>query len=322
MEKRRLNGTELEVSRICMGTMTFGGQADESAAAAMVDCCLEQGINFFDAANVYTGGQSEEITGRILKGRRDQVVLASKVGLQAGGGTNESGLSRAAITREIESSLQRLQTDYLDIYYMHAPDYETPIEESMEAMGRLVQEGKVRYVGLSNFASWQVCQILWLAEKQNLPTVRIAQPMYNLIARGIEQEFLPMCRELGLSTVVYNPLAGGLLTGKHRSEKPESGTRFDLMANYHERYWHRMNFEAVEELGKIAADAGRSVISLAFNWLLQHSASDCLLMGASRLEQLQENLRLVTEGALPEDAVDACDRVWEGLKGVSAQYNR
>ena len=319
MERRKLNGTDLEVSRICMGTMTFGGQADENAAAAMVDCCLEHGIDFFDTANVYTQGRSEEITGRIFKGRRDQIVLASKVGLQSDAAPP---LSRAAIVKWIEESLNRLQTDYLDIYYMHAPDYQTPVEESLEAMAQLVRQGKVRYVGASNFASWQICRLLWLAEKSDLPTVRITQPMYNLLTRGIEQEFLPMCRELGMSTVVYNPLAGGLLTGKHKGGDPQANTRFELMANYQDRYWHDMNFAAVEELAGVADRGGRSLIGLAFAWLLHHTTADCLILGSSRLEQLQENLPLIEAGPLDEEAVAACDRAWTRLRGVSAQYNR
>jgi len=322
MERRKLNGTDLEVSRICMGTMTFGGQADERTAAVMVDCCLERGIDFFDTANVYTKGQSEEIVGRILKGRRDRVILASKVGLQTGEGAEDSGLSQAAIVKWIEASLRRLQTDYLDIYYMHAPDYQTPIEESLEAMAQLVRQGKVRYVGVSNYASWQVCRMLGLAEQRDLPAVRITQPMYNLLTRGIEQEFLPMCREFGLSMVVYNPLAGGLLTGKHRGGEPEANTRFDLMANYQDRYWHDMNFAAVEELAGIADQADRSLIGLAFGWLLHHTTADCLILGASRLEQLQENLELIEAEPLDEETVAACDRVWAKLRGVSAQYNR
>lgn len=316
MEKRKLKGTDLEVSRVCMGTMTFGGQADEAASLAMYDYCLEQGVNFFDTANVYTGGRSEDILGRIMKGRREEIVLASKVGMQ------EDGLTKAAINREIETSLQRLQTDYVDIYYMHKPDYDTPIEESLETMGELVQAGKVRYIALSNFSSWQVCRILWLAETQGYPEARITQPMYNLMARGVEPEYMPMCAELGVSTVVYNPLAGGMLTGKHKGGTPTSGTRFDLMENYQDRYWHEANFAAIQELDKIAAEAGRSLISLAFGWLFHHTGTDCAILGASRMEQLQENLKLVEDGPLTDETVEACDKVWERLRGISAQYNR
>jgi aryl-alcohol dehydrogenase-like predicted oxidoreductase len=302
--------------------MTFGAQTDEAAAIAMVDFCLDHGINFFDTANVYNNGAAETIAGRALKGRRDRVVLASKIAGRMGPEPDQSGLSSAAIVRCVEESLRRLQTDYLDICYLHWPDYTVPIGESLEAMGRLVREGKVRHVGVSNHASWQVCRMLWLAERNGFPTVGITQPMYNLITRGIEQEFLPMCRAFDVATVVYNPLAGGLLTGKQKSAAPLPGTRFDLMKSYVDRYWHDANFAAIQELTAIAARNSRSLVSLALNWVLHHSAADCLIVGASKLEHLTENLRAVGEGPLPAAAVAACDRVWDRLRGPSPTYNR
>ena len=318
MDRITLKGTDLEVSRLCMGTMTFGGQADEAASARMVDACLEAGINFFDTANAYTGGQSEEILGRIREGRREQVVLASKVGMQKHDDPARNGLTPTAIEAELEQSLTRLQTDYLDLYYMLAHG----LEVSLEAMGKLVEAGKVRYVAASNFASWQVCRMHWLAEQQGIPKVTVTQPMYNLLARDIDSEFLPMCAELGVSTIVYNPLAGGLLTGKHRRAAPEAGGRFDKMANYRDRYWHDANFDAVEELAAACATAGRSVVSTAFGWLLHHSAADGLIVGASRLAQLQENIAAAAEGPLSDDLLSACERAWDRVRGVVAQYNR
>jgi 1-deoxyxylulose-5-phosphate synthase len=302
--------------------MTFGGQADEAASTSMVDACLEAGINFFDTANAYTQGHSEEILGRILKGRRDQVVLASKVGMQKSDDPSLNGLSRTAITHAVEGSLKRLQTDYLDLYYLHAPDYDTPLEESLAVMGELVQAGKVRYVTASNYASWQMCRMQWLAEQERIPRVTVTQPMYNLIARGLEAEYLPMCQELGLSTVVYNPLAGGLLTGKHQRQAPETGGRFDNNTNYLARYWYDTNFDAVEELAGACTQAGRSMVSTALGWLLHHTAADCLILGASRLEQLQENLKATEEGPLSDGLLAACQRAWERMRGVSAKYNR
>jgi aryl-alcohol dehydrogenase-like predicted oxidoreductase len=186
-----------------------------------------------------------------------------------------------------------------------------------------VRAGKVRYPASSNYAAWQVVRMLWLAEKNNWKPAVITQPMYNLLARGIEQEYLPMCREFGVSTVVYNPLAGGLLTGKHRGETtPAPGTRFENNQLYLDRYWHPAYFEAVEQLRTIAKGAGRSLVSLSLNWLLHHTTADCLILGASRLEQFEENLRAIKEGALPEDTVEACDRVWYGLRGITPRYNR
>jgi len=317
-----LAGTDLSVSRICFGTMTFGGQTGEEAAERIVTRCLDAGINFFDTANAYNAGKSEEIFGRIMRGKRDRVILASKVANKMGEAADLAGLSRAAIMRAIEDSLRRLGTDYLDIYYLHLPDYNVPIEESLEAMHDLVKHGKVRYIASSNYSGWQVVQMLWIAEKRGFVPARITQPMYNLTARGIEQEYLPMCQEVGISTVVYNPLAGGLLTGKQQSDAPLPGTRFDKNKMYLDRYWHRATFEAVEELKHIAERAGRSMVSLALNWIYHHTAADCIILGASRLEQLDENLKVLEDGPLNKETLEACDQVWLKLRGPAPKYNR
>src|SRR6476661_3337050 len=186
MQTRTLQHTDLIVSRACFGSMTFGSQVDETAASRIVDRCLDFGVNFFDTANVYNGGASEVIVGKTLKGRRQKIVLASKVRGKMGEGRDQAGLSRAAIELAIEDSLQRLQTDYLDLYYLHQPDYAVPVDESLEAMERLVKAGKVRYPASSNYSGWQVCQMQWLAEKNGYKRATITQPMYNLLARGIE----------------------------------------------------------------------------------------------------------------------------------------
>jgi aryl-alcohol dehydrogenase-like predicted oxidoreductase len=302
--------------------MTFGSQVDESQAIRIVDRCLDLGVNFFDTANVYNGGASEVIVGKALKGRRDNLVLASKVRGKMGDAADQNGLSRAAIERGIEDSLRRLQTSYLDLYYLHQPDYGVPIDESLEAMERLVKQGKVRYPASSNYSGWQVCQMQWIAAKNGYKAATVTQPMYNLLARGIEQEYLPMCKELGVSTVVYNPLAGGMLTGKQKRDAPLPGTRFDGNQMYLGRYWHEQDFDAVGELLDIAKKAGRSPVSLALNWLLHHTATDCVILGASKLEQLEENLKAMEEEPLSADTVSACDQVWAKIRGVSPQYNR
>lgn len=322
MDVRTLQGTDLTVSRLSLGTMTFGGQADEDDAASMLDCALENGINFVDTANVYNAGRSEEILGRLLDGRRDRVILASKVGSMTGATPGEKRLSASAIREAIEASLRRLRTDYVDLYYLHQPDDAVPLEESLEAVEELVREGKVREVGASNYASWQMCRMLWLAKERGYRPVRVTQPMYNPIARGIEQEFLPMCREFSLATIVYNPLAGGLLTGKHRADSARAGTRFSENRMYRDRYWHDENFEAVRELAAVAKAEDRSLVGLSLSWLLHHTAADGLILGASRLEQLEANLRAAAEGPLSAGAVEACDAVWLRLRGVSPKYNR
>ena len=321
MEEKTFAGTALRVSRVCFGTMTFGSQVDEPSAHRIVDWCIDQGINFFDTANVYNRGLAEEITGRALRGRRDKVVLASKVRGVMGDAPDEGGLSRAAIERGIEDSLRRLGTDYLDLYYLHQPDYEVPVDESLEALHRLVQAGKVRYPACSNYASWQICQMLWSADRNAWKPMRVTQPMYNLIARGLEQEYIPFLREFGLSMVVYNPLAGGLLTGKHGAAAVE-GSRFDGNRMYRDRYWNDPARSAVADLDKIAQRAERSLISLALNWLLHHTATDCVILGASRLEHLKQNVATLSDGALTTETVKRCDAVWESLRGTTPKYNR
>lgn len=322
MKFKQLNRTDLKVSRLCFGTMTFGKPADQQSCTRMVDQCIEAGINFFDTANMYQLGVAESMLGEALKGRRDQQILATKVRFKMGEGADESGLSKRAIYRALEESLKRLQTDYVDIYYLHFPDYAVPIEETMEALEFLAGQGKVRYSGTSNYAAWQLCEMLWIAEKNGYKPAVITQPMYNLVARGIEQEWLPMTKHFGLSNIVYNPLAGGLLTGKHHIQSVTPGTRFDSNKLYQDRYWHPEDFAAVEKLQSIGKKAGRSLVSLALNWLLHHTVSDCVILGASRPEQLAENLAACEEGPLTDDVVKACDEVWNELRGPIPVYNR
>jgi len=326
MEYRQLNRTDLRVSRLCLGTMTFGKPVDQPTANRMVERSLEAGINFFDTANAYQHGGAETMLGNALAGKRKQVVLASKVQHKMGDGPDESGLSKRAIFRALDNTLRRLQTDYLDIYYLHAPDYMVPIEETLEAMDALVCQGKVRYMATSNYASWQVCEMYWIAEKNRYQVPSISQPMYSLVARGIEQEYLPMCKRLGISNIVYNPLAGGLLSGKHDPKTLTLGGRFDPAfwgyPLYKNRYWHEQTFKAVEQLKKAAVEAGRSLPSLAFNWLLHHTAVDGIILGASRIEQLAENLKTCDEGPLSPETVKACDEAWQEFRGPIPVYNR
>lgn len=317
-----LKNTGLNVSRVCFGTMTFGGQTDEAGAARMVATCLDRGVNFFDTANAYTGGASETMLGRVLGARRRDVVLASKVGNRVGDAPDQQGLSRAAIFRAIDASLQRLGTDYLDLYYLHLPDRKTPIEESLEALDSLVKQGKVRYPATSNYAAWQMAEMLALCKSHNWAAPHIAQPMYNLLARAIEQEYLEMSARFGVSNIVYNPLAGGLLTGKQQREAPLSGTRFDKNEMYLARYWHDEQFEAVERLQTAAKEKGRSLISVSLNWLLHHTSIDCVILGASKPEHLEQNLDALQEGPLSADLLATADQVWKRLRGSTPQYNR
>jgi aryl-alcohol dehydrogenase-like predicted oxidoreductase len=323
MEYRTLAHTNLKVSRLSFGTMTFGSQTDEPGAFRIVDRCLEAGINFFDTANVYNQGRAEEILGKALARRRAQVVLATKVRGKMENAPQETGLSRTAMHKALESSLRRLQTDYVDIYYLHQPDYDVPIEETLAAMDELVRAGKVCYPGVSNYAAWQVCEIHWLCERNGFKPPYISQPMYNLLARGIEEEYLPFCRRFGVAVVPYNPLAGGLLTGKHaRARGPLAGTRFDGNQLYLDRYWHADYFAAVEELAGIARTAGKTLVELSFQWLLSQPVVDSVILGASRLEQLEENLKACEGGRLDDATLARCDAVWGRLRGITPKYNR
>jgi aryl-alcohol dehydrogenase-like predicted oxidoreductase len=323
MEYRKLKHTDLEVSRISFGTMTFGSQTDAAMAQRMVDRCLDAGINFFDTANVYNKGKAESILGQALAGKRQKVALATKVRGKMGDGPDESGLSKAAIQKAIDASLERLGTDYVDLYYLHQPDYDVPIEETLSAMDELVRCGKVRYLAVSNYAAWQVAEIFCISEKKGYQPPRVSQPMYNLLARGIEEEYLPFCKRFEVAVVPYNPLAGGLLTGKYNQDRnPKAGGRFDNNALYQGRYWHEDYFAAVDELSAIARDAGKTLVELSFQWLLSQSQVDSVILGASRAEQLEENLRACEGSRLDEPTLARCDAVWKRLRGITPKYNR
>jgi aryl-alcohol dehydrogenase-like predicted oxidoreductase len=258
----------------------------------------------------------------VLRGRRNRFILATKAGIRNGDGIHDAGLSRAAITKAIEASLRRLQTDYLDLFYLHQPDPKTPLEETLGTLDELVRAGKARHVGASNYAAWQHCQMFRLADAGRKPAANVAQVMYNLLARGIEQEFLPACQALDIATIAYNPLAGGLLTGKQPANAPLPDTRFARDEHYRRRYWHDANFQAVTELAALSKQQRRSLVSLSLNWLLHHTPIDCVILGASRLAHLEENLRALDDGQLPQEAVAQCDRIWESLRGPSPKYNR
>jgi aryl-alcohol dehydrogenase-like predicted oxidoreductase len=323
MDYRTLPNTNLKVSRVSFGTMTFGSQTDEAAASRMLDLCLDTGVNFIDTANIYNKGLSETIVGKLLKGRRHKVVLATKVRGKMGDRPDESGLSRAAIRKAIDCSLQRLQTDYVDLYYLHQPDYDVPIAETLSAMDELVKAGKVRYPAISNYAAWQVAEIHCISQKNGYQPPFISQPMYNMLARAIEDEYLPFCRQYGVAVVPYNPLAGGLLTGKQsRESRPIAGSRFDGNKMYLDRYWHDDDFAAVEELKAIARDVGKTLVEMALRWVLSQDQVDSVILGASKLEQLEQNLKACAEPKLSNDVLERCDAVWSHLRGVTPKYNR
>jgi 1-deoxyxylulose-5-phosphate synthase len=322
MKVIKLKGTDLNVSRLCLGTMTFGKPVDQATANKMIDRCLDVGINFVDTANIYQAGVSESMLGQAIRGKRDKLVVATKVRGKMGDAPDDCGLSKAAVFRAVEASLKRLQTDYVDLLYLHQPDNAVPIEETLCAMEELLQQGKLRFPATSNYSGWQVCEMLWIAQKNKFTPAKVSQPMYNLLARGIEQEYLPMARKYDIAVIAYNPLAGGLLTGKHRLSVVPRGTRFDNNSMYQDRYWHAQNFVAVEELKKAAERAGRSLLDVSLCWLLHHTDTDCVLVGATRMEQLDQNLAACAKGALPPETLKVCEDVWAQLRNPVPIYNR
>lgn len=320
---RSLAGMDVTTSPLAFGAMTFGGQVDETVAATMFEQCREAGITVFDTSNNYNGGRSEEILGRLIKNQRDDIVLCTKFGSPWGQGDPAIvGLRPEGVRRAVDGSLRRLGTDYIDIYYMHCPDPSVPIEATLEALGEVQQEGKIRHVGQSNFAAWQITELVLTADRLGLPRPLISQPMYNLIARRPETEYAACSEHLGLSNIIYNPLAGGLLTGKHQiADIPQPGTRFEKEA-YRDRYWTQELFEGTSRLSTIASDAGITAVDLALRWLLARPMVTCVLIGASSVEHLSANLAAAAGPALDDDVMAACDTVWESLGGAAPDYNR
>lgn len=324
MQRVLVSETDMELSKVCLGTMTFGSQVTEAEAARMVDFALDRGVNFIDTANVYNAGLSEEITGRILGARRSQIVLATKVRGNMGAGEDAyGGLSREAIVRAVEDSLKRLGTDYIDIYYLHQPDGSVDIYETIRAMNELVAAGKVRWIGTSNYAAWQMAEMAEISENLEFQAPKVAQPMYNALARGIEQEYLACTQRYNVTNVCYNPLAGGLLSGKHSLERgPLPGGRFDGNQRYLKRFWHHEYFESVEALKRVADAQGIALAELALRWLCHREGADCVILGASKFAHLEQNVEASQAGPLPDDALKSCDEIWGALRGPTPQYNR
>jgi aryl-alcohol dehydrogenase (NADP+) len=315
--------TGLNVSEICLGTMTFAGQSDETSAFRILDVAAERGVTFIDTADAYpippdpgTAGATEEVVGRWLAlapRRRRELVVATKCGIAVGHGPNDQGLSRRHIVAACEASLARLRTDFIDLYQAHRPDPNTPIDETLRAFDNLVQSGKVRYVGCSNYPAWQLALALGASERNGWVRYDCVQPRYNVLFREAETELLPLSRDQGLGVIVYNPLAGGLLTGKHSPEKPaDEGTRFTLGASgtlYRDRYWHKAQFEAVAALKAYCERRQWSLATASVAWVLQQPGITSAIVGASNPEQLDASLG-ATELVLDDEARAAFDAPW------------
>ncbi|MGH3108014.1 MAG: aldo/keto reductase [Rubrobacter sp.] len=295
MEYRRLGDTGLMVSELCLGCMTFGREASEEDSKRLVDRFLDAGGNFIDTADVYSKGVSEEITGRTIKGVRDEVVLATKVYFPMGEGPNDTGLSRKHVTQGCEDSLRRLGTDYIDLYQVHCWDSATPLKETLSALTDLVRSGKVRYMGVSNFTGWQLVKSVCLSEANGLERFVCLQPQYSLVERNIEREILPICLEEGLGVIPWSPLGGGFLSGKYRrEEEPPEGSRISEAVASMEEHWDRRatdrNWRALDVVGRISEETGKSYAQISLNWLLRQDGVTAPIIGARTLEQLEDNL--------------------------------
>jgi aryl-alcohol dehydrogenase-like predicted oxidoreductase len=294
MEYTRLGRTGLKVSRLCLGCMTFGREIDEAASLPIIQRALDAGVNFFDTANVYGNGASEIIVGKALKAQRHSIVLASKVFGQMGKGPNDRGLSRYHIMQAVEDSLRRLQTDHLDLYQVHRWDADTPIDESMRALDDLVQQGKVRYLGCSNFAGWQLIKALWTSDVNGLARFESVQPPYSLVRREIEHELLPACQDQQVAVIPYSPLAGGFLSGKYeRGGAIPQGSRFDVAKRYQDIYLNDKSFRVVDRLKAYAEERGMPKEQLAIAWVAAHPAVTAPIIGARTEEQLEQGLASV-----------------------------
>ena len=329
MHHTTLGKTGLRVSRLCLGTMPFGLQSDETQGHAILDAAAEGGVDFLDTADVYplggdltTAGRTEEIVGRWLKGKRHNFILATKCVGQMGPNPWDQGMSRKHILDAVDASLRRLGTDYIDLYQLHGYDPATPIDEALEALDTVVRSGKARYVGVSNWPAYKLARALGRSEVKNLVRIDSAQPRYNLLFRTFERDLLPLCQEEGVGVIPYNPLAGGLLTGKHDRAAPPNDGRFTVGragAMYQKRYWHEAEFETVEALRAVAAEAGMSLTTLAVRWVISNPAITAPIIGASRPEQLADSLAAGEQGPLPTDLKARLDELTQSWRAVDAE---
>ncbi len=312
MKYRRLGRSGLKVSVVGLGGNNFGGACSEEASVTVVRKALDLGINIIDTADGYSHGVSEEYVGKAVAGRRQEAIVATKVVGQMGEGPNDRGASRQHLMDGCEQSLRRLGTDYIDLYQLHRWDPETPIEESMRALDDLVRSGKVRYIGCSNFAAWQLTQALWVSSRHNLAPFVSVQPHYNMFVRDVERELLPACSAFGIGVLPYFPLASGLLTGKYRpGEAPPAGTRAARNQRMQQQINDAQNAAKVDKLRSFASERGHSLVQLAIGWLAAHPEVSTVIAGATRPEQVEQNAT-ATDVELSASDMAAIDGILKG----------
>jgi aryl-alcohol dehydrogenase (NADP+) len=330
MQHIKFGRTGLRVSRLCLGTMTFGLQCDEQQSHSILDKAAEGGIDFLDTADVYplgggraTVGRTEEIVGGWLKGKRQNYVVATKCFGQTGPKPWDQGMSRKHILEAIDASLKRLGTDYVDLYQLHGVDPATPVDEALEALDMVVKAGKARYIGVSNWPAFRIARALGRSEINHYARIDSVQPRYNLLFRTFERDLLPLCEEEGIAVIPYNPLAGGMLTGKHdRGAAPPEGSRFSLGnagPRYQERYWHDREFDSVDALRGLSNEAGMSMATMAMCWVLSNPAITAPIVGASRPDQLADSLAAAEKGPLPADLKAKLDEMTHAWRAVDAE---
>lgn len=289
MEAYTIPGTDLRVSKLCLGTMMFGGKTGEEESIQLIHAALADGVTFFDTADSYNSGQSEMILGHALSGRRSEVVLASKVYYPVHE-DDDYGLQPARLRSHLENSLRRLGTDYLDIYYLHQPDYDTPLGAVLEQVHAFIREGKIRHYGVSNYAAWQVADIFALAASLGMPAPVVTQNAFNIVTRGIEAELVPFAKSRNLPILAYNPLAGGLLTGRYSLTDADMRGRLMQDEKYNKRYMSRHNLSVVAELSELSRQFGRPLAETALLWVYQNEKITSLILGVSSLRQYRENM--------------------------------
>ena len=312
MKYYRLGSSGLKVSALGLGTNSFGGRADEQTSTAIIHTAIENGITFIDTANIYTHTESERIIGQALEGKRHEVVLATKAGLVKGEGPNQKGSSRYHLMQELENSLKRLRTDYVDLYQIHTFDPETPLEETLRALDDMVRSGKVRYIGASNYAAWELMKAIGISAKEGLNRYVSTQVSYSLADRTPERELVPMCLDQGVGIIPYFPLAGGILTGKYTStEQAPVGSRADKEPRF-VKMLSPDKLELSEQVGKLAGELGvtSSVLSLA--WLMHKPAVSSVIVGATSAKQLTDNLQSAT--------LELDEASFEALENISDKY--
>ncbi len=302
MDYRRLGKSGLQVSAVGLGTNNFGGRCDVEQTALVVRQALDSGVTFLDTADQYSTGVSEEFIGMALRGRRKEATIATKVGQPFGPGPLDRGASRQHIMEQAEGSLRRLGTDYIDLYYIHVPDPNTPIEETLRALDDLVHQGKVRYIGCSNFTPWQVCEAVWTSRLMNLASFVVTQNQYSLVNRSFEREMAAFCQQYGIGLIPYSPLASGLLTGKYRAgETLPADSRFATNPRWRNAFYSERNLALASRLEPFARERGHTLGELAIAWLLANPLVGSVIAGATSPEQVVENARAADWKLTPQD---------------------